>query len=110
MKLFTNSVVPAFLCVLGAGFFGTLLAQSGGTGALTVNLTDPSGKVIEGATVKMTNGAAVSRSQTTGGNGSYTFTVLPPGTYEVSIAAPGFQAVTVPDVSVHVTETAVLNQ
>jgi Carboxypeptidase regulatory-like domain len=85
-------------------------AQSGGTGALTVTVSDPSGGVIAGATVAISNGAAVSRTQTTSGSGSYTFTLLPPGTYKVSISAAGFQSITVPAVTVDVTETEVLNQ
>lgn len=107
-KLF---VVSAVLLFIGALVYSPILmAQSGSTGALTVNVTDRSGAVVAGATVKVTNGAAVTRIQTTGGNGSYTFTLLPPGSYEVSISATGFQAVTIPAVTVDVTETAVMNQ
>ena len=36
-------------------------AQSGGTGGLTVTVTDPSGGVIVGANVTISNGAAVTR-------------------------------------------------
>jgi hypothetical protein len=86
------------------------MAQSAGTGALTVNVTDPSGAVIVGADVKITNAATVTRTQTTGANGSVTFTLLPPGAYEVSIGSPGFQSVSVAAVAVNVTETEVLNQ
>lgn len=86
------------------------MAQSGGTGALIVSVTDPSGLPIASASVKISNGAAVTRTQTTSGNGSFTFTLLPPGTYEVTISAAGFQPVTVPAVKVDVTETAALNQ
>jgi hypothetical protein len=85
-------------------------AQSGGTGALTVTVSDPSGGVIAGASVTISNGAAVTRTQTTAGNGSYTFTLLPPGSYKVSISSAGFQSITVPAVTVDVTETEVLNQ
>jgi hypothetical protein len=103
--------LSAILICIGAWLFSPILrAQSGGTGALTVNISDPSGKVIPGANVKISNSAAVTRSQTTGGNGGYTFTLLPPGAYEVSISASGFQPVTVTAVTVDVTETAVLNQ
>jgi len=87
-----------------------LWAQSGGTGALTVTVSDPSGGVIVGAKVTIGNGAAVSRTQTTGDNGSYTFTLLTPGVYQVSVSANGFQASTVPGVVVDVTETKVFNQ
>src|SRR5580692_10879502 len=105
------SALSAVLLCIGAWLFSPILrAQSGGTGALTVNISDPSGKVIPGATVKISNSAAVTRSQTTGENGGYTFTLLPPGTYEISVASSGFQPVTGTEVTVDVTETAVLNQ
>jgi len=87
-----------------------LWGQSGGTGALTVSVTDPSGAVIVGAKVTISNGAAVSRTQTTGDNGGYTFTLLTPGVYQVSVSASGFQTVTVPGVAVDVAETKVFNQ
>ncbi|HYL37008.1 MAG TPA: carboxypeptidase-like regulatory domain-containing protein [Bryobacteraceae bacterium] len=87
------------------------LAQSGGTGALTVSITDQSGAVIVGATVRVSNAATnLTRTETTGGNGSYTFTLLPPGDYTVAISAPGFSTIDVPGVTVNVTETHVLNQ
>jgi hypothetical protein len=101
----------AVLVLAGACFLSAASdAQSGGTGALTVTVTDPSGGVIAGANVTISNGAAVTRSQTTAANGSYTFTLLPPGVYKVSIAASGFQTITAPGVMVDVTETEVLNQ
>src|SRR5580698_6879961 len=99
------SALSAVLLFIGSWLFSPILrAQSGGTGALTVNISDPSGKLIPGATVKISNSAAVTRSQTTGENGGYTFNLLPPGPYEVSIAASGFQPVTVTAVTVDVTE------
>lgn len=85
-------------------------AQSGGTGALTVTVSDPSGALITGARITISNGAAVTRTQTTADNGSYTFTLLTPGTYQVTIGAGGFETVTVPGITVDVTETKVLNQ
>src|SRR5271170_5467705 len=85
-------------------------AQTGGTGALTIAVTDPTGAIIVGATVKVSNAAGVNRSETTGTSGSYTFTLLPPGNYDVSITAVGFSTLDIPSVPVNVTETHVLNQ
>src|SRR5215469_6146262 len=75
-------------------------AQTGGTGALTVNVTDPTGAVIVGAAVRVANAAGLTRSETTGSNGSYTFTLLPPGSYTVSISATGFASTEVSAVTV----------
>ena len=98
------------LCI-GAWFHSPILmGQSAGTGALTVNIADPNGAVIASASVKISNSAEVNRIQTTGANGSLTFTLLPPGTYRVSISALGFETDTIAAVPVNVTETEVLNQ
>jgi hypothetical protein len=89
----------------------SLDAQTGGTGALTVSVTDQSGAVVAGASVTVANGArALARTEVTGANGTYTFTLIPPGDYSVKIAAPGFNPVDVSSVTVNVTETHVLNQ
>jgi outer membrane receptor protein involved in Fe transport len=69
-----------------------VFAQAGGTGAVTGTVTDPSGAVISGATVAIANvNTGVSRpAVTTGPTGAYTFSNLPPGIYDVKVAAPGF--------------------
>jgi hypothetical protein len=85
-----------------------LWAQTGGTGALTVTVTDPSGAVVPGASVTVHNAAGVSRTDVTGASGSFTFTLLPPGPYDVSISASGFKTVDTPAVQVDVAETHVL--
>ncbi len=52
-----------------------------GIGGVVVNLTGTSG-----------SGGSVNRTTTTATNGSYTFNALPPGTYQVSIAASNLAA------------------
>lgn len=100
------------LCVLALFVSITpVLAQSASTGALEGTVTDPSGGVITGATVTATNLATgQSRSATTDGNGSYRFSLLPPGNYDVKFSASGFKTAEVPSVTVNVTETPVLNR
>src|SRR5580658_3159111 len=83
----------------------TLLAQTASTGALTVTVSDPSGAVIAGASVTVSNAAALSRTAVTNGTGNYTFTLLPPGNYKVSISEQGFSTAEVPGVVVNVSET-----
>ncbi len=87
-----------------------MTAQTSGTGALTVTVTDPSGATIAGASVTVSNAAAVTRKQVTDASGSYTFSLLPPGAYKVSISAAGFKTAELPSVPVNVSETGVLNQ
>ena len=95
-------------CLLLSPF---ILAQTAGTGALTGTVTDSTGGAISGAMVTITStGNGQSRTTTTGADGSYTFSLLPPGTYSVKFTAGGFEPVDVPSVQVDVTETPVLNR
>lgn len=62
------------------------------TGKLAGTVTDPSGAVIAGATVSLTNVlTSQARSQTSDKSGNFTFTEILPGTYIVTISAPGFK-------------------
>ena len=105
MSVFAASAF--FLCLLAV----PLIAQTAGTGALSITLLDPTGAVIPGANVTIMNTATgMSRAQTSGENGSAEFTMLAPGVYRVSISAQGFKIVEIPSVTVNVSETHVLNQ
>lgn len=76
-------------------------------GTINGTVTDPSGAVIPGATVKITqndvNGA--SRTVVTDARGSYTATNLPAGNYTVSVTASGFQTYSAQNVVVNVAQT-----
>lgn len=88
-----------------------LMAQSATTSALTGTVTDPSGAVITGATVTLTNvGTGQTRTAITDASGSYKFSLIPPGNYSVTFAASGFKTLEIPSVTVNVTETNVLNR
>jgi Carboxypeptidase regulatory-like domain len=89
----------------------TSLAQSSGTGALTGTVSDPSGAVVAGATVTLTNNnTGQVRMITTASDGTYRFALIPPGNYKVQFAASDFKVAEVPSVTVNVSETPVLNQ
>jgi hypothetical protein len=88
----------------------SLMAQTTGTGALTGTVTDASGAVIPDVIVTATNIATgQSRTLTTGPNGLYKFSLLPPGDYRVKFSDKGFKITEFPSVTVNVTETAVLD-
>ncbi len=75
------------------------LAQTG-TAVIRGAVTDPQGKAVAGATVKLVSADKnFNRTQTTNGEGGYSFTAIPPGQYEVEIAATNFKKLTVKDVS-----------
>jgi hypothetical protein len=108
LRVFCLFLLVAVFLTAGVQF---VLAQTAETGALSGTVTDPSGAVVAGATVAITNiGTGATRSVTSESNGSYKFSLLPPGNYSVKFTAQGFQTTEVPSVTVNVTETAVLNQ
>ena len=85
-------------------------AQSADTGALTGTITDPSGSIISGAEIEVTNiSTAQTRTTLSGANGTYRIPLLPPGKYAVKVRMSGFQTAEFPAVTINVTETAVLN-
>ena len=77
---------------LGLLFVFQPVAHAQGSGAMLTGLvTDTSQAVIQGATVKATNGSTnIARSTTTDASGYYRFPSLPVGEYEVAVEHPGF--------------------
>jgi hypothetical protein len=65
-------------------------AQTATTGALNGTVTDPTGAVVPGAKVKITDKATGSTlTATSNGEGRFSFPLLKPSTYAVSVTAPG---------------------
>jgi Carboxypeptidase regulatory-like domain len=99
------------LAVMLAMFVPAAMAQSSGTSALGGTVTDPSGAAIPGVTVTLTNnGTGQTRTTTTGSDGTYKFTLLPPGDYKVLFSASGFKTSEVASVALAVTETPALDR
>jgi hypothetical protein len=70
-----------------------LAAQTAGQGTISGTVTDSTGAVVPGAKVIATNTATnVSSERTSSSAGLYTIAPLPPGTYSVSVQAPGFRS------------------
>jgi hypothetical protein len=85
-------------------------AQNASTGALNGTVTDPSGRLIAGATIKATAAATGEvHTATTESNGSYLIPLLAPGVYRVEASEQGFKTLAFQGITVHVTETATLN-
>ena len=68
-----------------------LTAQVSTTGKITGTVTDSSSAAVPNAAVSVKSTALlVPRSTHTEADGSYLFDLLPPGTYELTVTAPGF--------------------
>src|SRR5512133_3889268 len=62
-------------------------------GSVVGTVSDPSGAVIPGATVKLdSKQIGVSRTDKTDDGGRYSFVNVLPGTYDVTVSATGFKA------------------
>jgi len=87
------------------------LAKAQTSGTITGTITDESGAVISGATVTITNvgTGVVARTITTGSAGIYVAEALPVGTYQVSVAASGFQTAVSSNLILNVTDRLEVN-
>ncbi|MGC1228082.1 MAG: carboxypeptidase-like regulatory domain-containing protein, partial [Candidatus Sulfotelmatobacter sp.] len=62
-------------------------------GSISGTVKDPSGAAIQGATVALLNlNTGVRQSTTTGGGGTYSFPVLPVGSYALEVNSAGFKS------------------
>ena len=66
-------------------------AQTGSSSVRGI-ITDLEGRTVSGANVSLINDQKnFNRTQTTGENGNYVFTAVPPGTYRIEVEATGFK-------------------
>ncbi|MCL4401214.1 MAG: TonB-dependent receptor [Acidobacteria bacterium] len=87
-----------------------LPGQSATTGALEGTVKDAAGRVLPSVTVRLLQRATEqTRSAASDRNGVYRFSLLDPGTYEVTFSARGFKTSRLPEVSVDVSEVPVLD-
>ena len=85
-------MVRAILLILLFGTAPSGRAQSASTGGLSGTVADPSGSGIPNVTISLTQSATrQTRTATTGEDGSFGFSLLSPGDYEVEFQAPGFK-------------------
>ena len=72
-------------------------------GSILGTVTDTSGAVLPGATVKVKNsGTGLERTTQTSAEGNYAISELPIGTYTVTITQSGFQSSVTSNVAVNV--------
>ncbi len=91
----------AVLCL----FSGLMPAQTASTGAVTGTLSDASGAVIAGATVKVTHETTgETRTVTSHKDGTFLVPLLPPGSYRLEASSRGFKTLVRTGIQVFVTE------
>ncbi|MBV8573034.1 MAG: TonB-dependent receptor [Acidobacteriaceae bacterium] len=107
MKLIRFTCVSLLLVLFAAAL--PLIAQLT-TGNITGSVFDQSGATVPSATVIATNNATGVPSTTTStSTGVYRLENLPPGTYTMSVDAPGFTKTEVKGVIVSINETVTTN-
>ncbi len=84
-------------------------AQTATTGQIVGVVTDPSGAIVVGANVALTNDAGVRRELTTGNDGRYMFPLLDPGRYRIEVNQSGFAPAKLEGIVVQITETSVID-
>ena len=85
----TGIVAGLFLCCCASPVL--VGAQASSSGTVTGTITDPTGGSVSNATVTLRNERTNTvRTMQSGASGVYTFTDVPPSTYELTVVAPGF--------------------
>ena len=107
---------PAFkryfysLFILFLGFASVASAQTGTT-SIHGTITDKTGGVVAGAVVKLSAPAlSVERTTTSGETGQYNFVALQPGSYVLTVEAPGFRKFERKNVGLMVNNPTTLNR
>lgn len=94
-------VLLSLLCTLPA------FSQTDRTGAIVARAQDSTGAVIPGVEVTVSSPSLIggARKEITDESGSFRFPLLPPGTYRVSFALPGFKTTNIDAVELNATTT-----
>src|SRR5690242_1229028 len=85
-------IVFFFRILMATGIFTLGAFAQSFTGTISGTVKDPSGAVLPGVQVTVTNGAtALTRPVVTNERGDFVVTLLPVGEYQVSAELPGFK-------------------
>ena len=106
----TKLLKPILLAVLLPALVAPVNGQMKSTGAVLGRVTDPSGAVVPGAAVTLTNvgTGAVLRTQANT-SGDYSFPVVPVSRYELAVEASGFKTMVLRAISVSAVENVRLD-
>ncbi len=95
------------LVMMSLPFVPRLAAQANATATFSGQITDQTGAVVGGATIKVTDqqtGIVVTRK--TSADGNYTVPLLKPGTYSIEVSATGFATMVRKDITLQIQQVA----
>lgn len=92
IQFLSGGLSALLLLFLLAAFFAPNAAAQTFSASISGTVTDPSGAVVPGAKLQLRNTATLDiRESTSASDGSYSFTNLLPGTYEITATVAGFR-------------------
>lgn len=98
-----------FVVVVSLLFAAGAFAQSP-NGTISGTVFDPAGKVVAGADVTVVNDATRVQGYTkTNNDGLYVLPNLPPGSYRLQVAKPGFKTLIKPNITLNVQDALAIN-
>src|SRR3954447_22890515 len=101
----TRALVVALFSILFVSLISSPAAAQGLTGQISGTVTDASGSTVSNTNVNLTNRqSGQTRSTKTNNEGHYVFTELLPGTFSMTVDAPGFKSFEQQEVVVTATE------
>jgi len=100
MRKFTFILIAGLTLLLAQ-----TVVQAQTSGSVTGSVADPNGATVVGASVAIKNNDTGAEFRTTTNNsGNFTFNLLQPGTYTITVENAGFKKSSLPDVSVQVAQ------
>ena len=110
MRISRAALCAAVVLLVSVLSLPSLNAQVNATATFTGRVTDPSGAVIAGATIRVTEqSTGVATTRQTSSDGSYTIPLLKPGTYSIEVSAPGFSPAVSKDITLQIQQVAQLD-
>jgi hypothetical protein len=92
MQIRSVKLLVVLLVVMCAGSALSAWAQSTSTGTVAGSVSDPSGAVVAGASVTLTDTATnIARPTTTNASGRYIYVDVNPGVYNIAVSKAGFE-------------------
>lgn len=97
-------------CAIAVSLFGGVLSGQETRATISGTVTDPSGSIVPGASVKLVNKeTAVEFAASTNAEGQYRFLFVNPGAYRLTAEAPGFKTFVRDNIELHVSQSAVID-